>query len=399
MQSEPLSTDSPGSREPSYPAAEARRSKRRVALVSNLCPHYRKPLYELLAQRFELECFFFAESEEYQNPLMSSFELGRFTRVDLDRISVFGEPLLPGLARRLVRSRYDAVIMDLSGRLMVPYVYGVARVRSLPFVLWTGVWHHPTTVVHRATRRIAESLYRRSDAILVYGDHVRRALQTAGVANDRIFTAAQSVNGTVFEVDAEVSTSRELLYVGQLEPHKGIADLLSAFASVKDPDARLSLVGNGSLEPVVRRHASADPRVSLVGFVPQRALPDRYATARALVLPSVTTDKYRECWGLVVNEAMHAGLPVLATDAVGAAAHGLVQDGVTGRVVAEQNPHALGAAMTQLLADDQLVSELGRQARDRVSRYTYDGMADAFEAAVEHAIRGRFGVAPTSRPS
>ena len=219
------------------------------------------------------------------------------------------------------------------------------------------------------------------------------------MANDRIFTAAQSVNGTVFEVDAEVSTSRELLYVGQLEPHKGIADLLSAFASVRDPDARLSLVGNGSLEPVVRRHASADPRVSLVGFVPQRALPDRYATARALVLPSVTTDKYRECWGLVVNEAMHAGLPVLATDAVGAAAHGLVQDGVTGRVVAEQNPHALGAAMTQLLADDQLVSELGRQARDRVSRYTYDGMADAFEAAVEHAIRGRFGVAPTSRPS
>lgn len=364
--------------------------KRRIALVSNLVTHYRRPLFELLAQRFELDCFFFAESEPYVAPRTAGFDLerGHVSRTELRRMNLLGQPLLPGLARRLARKRYDAVIMGLTGRLMVPYAYAVARVRHVPFVLWTGVWSHPRTFFHRITRGAAESLYRRSDAVVVYGDHVRRALvAVGGVADEKIFTAAQSVDGRKFALHSNVVESRELLFVGRLEAEKGIDDLMGAFALLPDPSARLSIVGEGSLGSDVRRQASFDPRIRVVGDVPQHDLPDRYASARGLVLPSVTTPKDRECWGLVVNEAMHAGLPVIATTAVGAAAHGLVENGVTGLVVAEQSPKELGAAMGRLLADDALASELGRRARERVSLYTFEAMADAFEAAVEFGIR------------
>src|SRR5919197_5034851 len=133
--------------------------RRRVALISNLCPHYRQPLYDELARRMDLECFFFAETESYANPevdpLMPSSQgtstNGPFKRIQLKRINVLGQPLLPGLARRLAPDRYDAVISALSGRFMLPFVYTVARARRLPFILWTGVWHHPTTTIHRAT--------------------------------------------------------------------------------------------------------------------------------------------------------------------------------------------------------------------------------------------------------
>ena len=367
-----------------------RSSKRRIALVSNLSPHYRRPLYELLAQRFDLDCFFFLADEQDANPLTPAHETGRFRSIELRHMNLLGQPLLPGLARRLTRAHYDAVIMSLAGRLMVPYSYAVARARDIPFVLWTGVWYHPRTIFHRATRVTAESLYRRSDAIIVYGDHVRRALVAVGGVNDgKIFTAAQSVDARKFAVNTDVAQSRELLFVGNLEAHKGINDLLGAFALVTDPTARLSIVGKGSLGADVRLRASSDPRIEVVGYVSQDDLPALYTHARGFVLPSVTTPKYRECWGLVVNEAMHAGLPVIATDAVGAAAHGLVEDAVTGLVVSEQAPSELGGAMARLLADDALASKLGRQARERVSAYTFEAMADAFEAAVDFAIHRR----------
>lgn len=369
-----------------------RSPRRRVALITNLCPHYRRPLYEVLAQRFDLDCFFSAETEPYANPLVPAFDLGEFRRVELRRVSLFGESVLPGLATTVTRARYDAVVVSLTGRLMVPFGFAIARARGVPFVLWTGMWHHPRTLFHRATRGLVESVYRRSDAIVVYGDHVRRALLAAGgVDDEKIFTAAQSVDGRTFAIDIDVAKSNELLFVGHFEAHKGIDDLLAAFTHVSDPSARLSVVGNGSLEPDLQRQARIDPRINIVGYVPQRDLPEHFARARGLVLPSVTTSMHRECWGLVVNEAMHAGLPVIATDAVGAAAHGLVEDGHTGLVVKERDPTALGNAMSRLLADDILAADLGRQARDRVSGFTFEAMADAFEAAVEFGIRRREG--------
>ena len=364
--------------------------KRRVALVTNLSPHYRRLFFEVLAYRFDLECYVFAATEPYWNPLLPAHVAGDFRQIQLRRVTVLGEPVLPGLARRLTPGRYDAVIMSLTGRLMIPYVYALARARRLPFVLWTGLWDHPTTPFHRLSRRVAEALYRRSDAIIVYGDHVRRALVAVpGVEDDKIFTAGQAVDGSKFTVRSDPGRTRELLFVGRFEAQKGIDDLFAAFALVEDASARLSLIGNGSLEPQVRQRAALDPRLEIIGHVPQDELPARLARARALVLPSVTTEDFREPWGLVVNEAMHAGLPVIATDAVGAAAHGLVEDGVTGLVVPERDPETLGAAMARVLADDVFAGELGRKARERVSSYTFEAMADAFEAAVEYGIRRR----------
>jgi glycosyltransferase involved in cell wall biosynthesis len=370
-------------------------TKRRVALVENLCPHYRRPLFELLARRFELECFFFASTEPFWNPLLPTFEAGDFAQVDLPRRSLLGEPVMPGLARRLSRSRYDAVVMGLTGRFMLPYVFATARARRLPFVLWTGTWHHPHTAFHRATRRFTEGLYRRADAIVVYGDHVRRALLSVhGVDDAKIFTAGQAVEGSKFAGSGDPTRSRKLLFVGQFEERKGIADLLSAFALVEDDDVRLAFVGNGSLEGEIRRHAARDARIEIVGHVPQDGLAEQFAQARALVLPSITTNDFREPWGLVVNEAMHAGLPVVATDAVGAAAGGLVEQELTGFVVPERDPRALSSAMTRLLSDDALTATLAARARERVSRFSFDAMADAFEAAVEFGIRHR---EPTKR--
>ncbi len=362
------------------------RTRLRVALVSNLCPHYRRPLFEALAARVELECFFFAEAEPYWNPLLPAHTGGSFQQARLRRVTVLGEPLLPGIAARLTPARYDAVVVGLAGRLMVPFVFALARARGLPLVLWTGTWWHPQTPFHRITRPVVHAVYRRAGAIVVYGDHVRRALtRVRGVDDAKIFTAAQAVDGARFDVEAQPAASHELVFVGQLQPWKGVRELVSAFAGLERPSLHLSLVGNGPLEQELRDLARRDPRILFVGHVPQEGLPDILRRARCLVLPSTTTAAHREAWGLVVNEAMHAGLPVVASDAVGAAAHGLVADGQTGLVVPEGDVGALRLALARIADDDELVARMGRAARERVAGYTFASMVDAFVAAIEHA--------------
>jgi glycosyltransferase involved in cell wall biosynthesis len=89
---------------------------------------------------------------------------------------------------------------------------------------------------------------------------------------------------------------------------------------------------------------------------------------------------------LVVNEAMNAGLPVIATDAVGAAAGGLVVDGETGVIVPEKNADRLARAFDELAADEPKRRRMGKQAGEHVRAWHYGAAADAFEDALAAAL-------------
>jgi glycosyltransferase involved in cell wall biosynthesis len=366
--------------------------RRRIAFIDYFPPPYRKPLYEELARRLEADFYFYAdERERGWNRKIPLANEGDYRRVELRRFRPLDEAVMPGIAPRLRRSRYDAVIKSLNGKLMLPLVYVTARATGLPFVLWTGMWCHPTTRLHRFTVGLTEGVYRGAGAIVAYGDHVGRfLLETRGVEPEKVFVAGQAVEAGRFRsVEPSRNGQANVLFVGQFEQRKGIVDLIEAFQRVDAPGTRLQLVGNGSMEQQVEDLASRDHRVEILGFVSQAELPSRLASARCLVLPSVTTDLDREPWGLVVNEAMHAGVPVVTTDGVGAAAGGLVQDGRNGFVVPERDARSLAAAIRRLVVEPELAGRLGDQAREDVRRFDYPAMADAFEAAVEHAIAVR----------
>jgi glycosyltransferase involved in cell wall biosynthesis len=110
-----------------------------------------------------------------------------------------------------------------------------------------------------------------------------------------------------------------------------------------------------------------------------------YAGSDVLVVPSIPTRTFREPWGMVVNEAMHQGLPVIATDAVGAAAGGLVRDGRNGLVVPAGDPAALAGALRRLQGDPELRARLGAAAREDVAPYTQAAWADAMAQALSGA--------------
>ena len=240
------------------------------------CPHYRRPLFEELARRMEMDFYFFSDArDKWWNSRLPTIEDGDFRRIALRRYRIAGEPFMPALPLRLRPDRYDAVIKNLNGRLMLPSLYGAARLRRVPFVLWTGMWFHPQTAFHRLSRPVTEALYRDVPAIVVYGEHVKRVLlDVPGVDSEKIFVAGQAVDASRF---VHVQPSSEgppvVLFIGQFEERKGIDDLLAAFDKLTDPSVELRLIGNGSMEEQIRARINGHSRVTIVGHVPQDDLP------------------------------------------------------------------------------------------------------------------------------
>jgi glycosyltransferase involved in cell wall biosynthesis len=362
----------------------------RIAFIDYHPTHYRVRLYEELARRMEVDFYFFADERERtwnrKIPLPSD---GSYRRVELPRMRIGGHALMPTLPLRIKPDRYDAIVKSLNGRLMVPPLWAAARARGVPFVLWTGMWYHPVSRFHRLSRPLTEALYRDVGAIVTYGDHVKRFVEDVrGVDPDKIFVAGQAVVPERFTAVTPQYNGHvpEVLFVGQFEERKGLWDLFDAAELLQDLPFKLRIIGNGSLQDQVERRAATLPSVELLGYVSQADLPDQLARSRCLVLPSVTTDVDKEPWGLVLNEAMHAGLPVVATDAVGAAVGGLVSEGESGFVVPERNADALAGALRKLVADADLAQRMGARARADAEAFTYERMGEAFERAVRHAI-------------
>jgi len=157
---------------------------------------------------------------------------------------------------------------------------------------------------------------------------------------------------------------RDVAFVGQLVTRKAVDVLLTAFASVANefPDARLVLMGSGPEDDTLRTQAQrlgVSNRVKFTGAVSSSEIDARIAEARVLVLPSRF-----DGWGLVVNEALAAGVPVVVTDMCGAA--DLIQEEQDGIVVPVEDPAALATALRRILARDEEVRPDCGQWRARI---------------------------------
>ncbi len=344
----------------------------RVALVGNIPTHYRLPLWEGLAEVFDIDFFFTSRGDEKY--------WSKDHRPEVGQIRILPARPRGAFVRTLMKGHYDCIFCGLVGRLSLLEAWFAAQASGTPVILWSGLWAHPQTAFHRFSRPVLRYMYRNADAIIVYGPHVGEHIAAESGRRSGVYEAPNAIDNAAFRrpipVEEVASLRRRLqlppgpaaVFVGRLERGKGLDDLLRAYARTKAP-AALLIVGSGSLEDELKRLAerlAIQDRVFFTGYV---ANPDMVCYLEAtdfLVLPSVTTRDFKEPWGLVANEAMNRGRPVVASTAVGAVAGGLIIDRVTGLVFREGDEEALAAAMDELAADAELRSALGAQAERHV---------------------------------
>ncbi len=244
-------------------------------------------------------------------------------------------------------------------------------------------------------------LFPRISAFLYIGKENRDFYRHYGVPDDKLFFMPYAVDNHRFIASQKLSLRERskrrkalglgdadvaILYVGKLIPKKRPLELLQAYeritqSFIDQPKKKIFLffVGEGELRPLLEDYAR-DRRLSgvrFVGFKNQMELPQWYALADIFILPS----GIGETWGLVVNEAMCAGLPVLVSHLVGSAAD-LVRPGENGYLFRTGDVVDLARSLELVARDPLLRKKMGEQSLRIINEYSFSKDIQGLQSAV-----------------
>lgn len=246
-----------------------------------------------------------------------------------------------------------------------------------------------------ARKSALQWLYGQCTRLLYVGRRSHEHFRSLGCPEEKLIFAPYCVDTAAFQCGDEPraklrwgmrqelqikESETVLLFSGKLSARKG-PDLLLKALKALDRELRermvVLFVGSGAMEETLKTLATTSPlvRTHFAGFQNQTHLSPYYHAADLLVLPS----RHSETWGLVVNEALHHGVPCVVSEAVGCAPD-LVEPGSTGEISETGSAESLAAALKRAFA---LVGrlEIRSKCRERVSGYTVEKAAEGIARA------------------
>jgi glycosyltransferase involved in cell wall biosynthesis len=333
------------------------------------------------------------------------------TRQPFKRYTLFPETSWPRIRGREAVRRLHACLNEI--RPAVVCINGWSFGGAIAALIWCLSHQVPAIVMSESTaideRRYwwKEAIKRRivglCSAALVGGSRHRDYLMALGATSDQIFTGYDVIDNEHFRAGAEQARQSEEQQRARLElparyfmaccrfaPKKNLSRLIHAYARYRQHAGStawsLVIVGEGELRDdlvALRDQLELGASVQFAGPKGYHELPTYYGLASAFVHASTT-----EQWGLVVNEAMASGLPVLVSERCGCA-QDLVQPGVNGMLFDPYDIDALARAMRDVAADSCDRQAMRQASQEIVARWSPDhfakNLAKATEAALNHA--------------
>jgi glycosyltransferase involved in cell wall biosynthesis len=397
----------------------------RVACLVSHPIQYQAPLFRYLAAHpgIDLTVFFlsdlsihayrdsgFGVDVKWDVPLLDGYRYEFLPRVGSGSGLSFWRPWTFGLRARLRRGRFDA--LWIHGYAHRGCLAGIAAAKSLGMqVMLRGesiLLSETDDALKLGVKRIAmPALLRTIDGVLAIGRLNREYYIHYGVEPGRIFPMPYAVDNEFFRSAADrARPHREelradlglkpgravILFASKMQPHKRAADLLEAYAllspdGVAEPAAYLVFAGDGEERANLERRARELKwdSIRFIGFRNQSELPALYDLSDVFVLPSE-----HEPWGLVVNEAMNAGKPVVVSDRVGAGPD-LVEDGVSGFMYPVRDIASLADRLPRLIDSPEHRAAMGARALEKVARLDFaadrDGLLTALDSIVGKKAR------------
>jgi glycosyltransferase involved in cell wall biosynthesis len=356
---------------------------RRIVILTEIIAPYRIPVFNALAEHddIDLHVIFLAETDPTQ----------RQWNVHKEDIR-FSYEVLPSLRRRfrgrnfLINWGVSSALTNAAPNAILSGGYNYlaswassrwAERNHVPLYLWA----ESTAKNFRSGDRWTESLkirfIERCTGFVVPGAAARNYIESYGVPRHRIFTAPNAVDNHFFAQRSDSALRRAdfhrfdlglppryFLFAGRLVKEKGIFDLLEAYQTLPTSLKRevgLVYVGDGPARAALaRKTKDLAGSVVLAGFAQRDRLAQYYALASAFVFPT-----HADAWGLVVNEAMACGLPVICSDAAGCAVD-LVQNCGNGFVVPAYNVAKLCGAMSEVASSADLRVRMGKRSREHI---------------------------------
>lgn len=207
-----------------------------------------------------------------------------------------------------------------------------------------------------------------------------------GAREESMFLSALCADNDFFEnmlKDTKIEKAYDIMFSGRIVELKNPSFFAEVAARVKQRrgSCRVLIMGDGEeklKEEMFRGFTQAGVEYDYAGFIEHSKLPEFYSKAKILLLPTS-----RDCWGVVINEAMISGLPVITTDRTAAAGE-LVIDGKNGFVL-PMDAGLWAEKITALLDDQKLLDEFSRNAREMVREFNFRKASEGIIAAIKYA--------------
>jgi glycosyltransferase involved in cell wall biosynthesis len=387
--------------------------KLRIAFVNTHPIQYFAPLYAHLNQagEFAITALYlstfsvrgnldraFGQAVKWDIDLLSGYE-ARFVKgaSRRDEPAGFFSIIAPQIWREVTRGGFDALVVHGHTPAAALIAVAAARWAGLP-VFVRGETHLGLSrrLLKRVVRKpLMSAFYRSLSGVLAIGSANAAFYRAIGMPEERIFSMPYTVDNARFTEGSQLSVEQRkniraelgvynadpiVLYAAKLQVRKHPDDLLRAARLLQKREIRFHvvIVGSGEMATELVNLATrlGLENVHFHGFANQSALPQIYGATDVFVLPSEN-----EPWGLAVNEAMCAGLPVVASAEIGCAVD-LIRAGVNGQTFAARDVEGLANALLPILFDIETRRRMGAASRAIISRWSYTECTAGLRAAL-----------------
>jgi glycosyltransferase involved in cell wall biosynthesis len=360
----------------------------RLVILTEIISPYRIPLFNTLAREpgVDLHVIFLAETDPslrqwqvYKQEINFSYQVLSSWRKRIGRYNLL---LNFGVSAALKTAAPDVILCGGYNYLASWQSLSWARGRGVPFCLWSESNAQDMRHGYMPVELLKGEFLKGCSRFVVPGRSAREYLHAHKIEDSSIFTAPNAVDNDLFRKAAEAARRQAdrlraelglpeqyFLFAGRFVREKGVFDLLSAYAKLNGPTRErigLVYVGSGAARRELEQRAAAirPGMVTFAGFVQRDQLAAYYALAEALILPT-----YSDPWGLVVNEAMACGLPVVVSRVAGCAAD-LVRENWNGLLISAGDISSLTKSMETIAGNRELRASMGANSEQWISSFS-----------------------------
>ncbi|GEM_PF-625956 len=383
----------------------------RILLIHSDVRSYRVPIFQMLHDQYPTQFVFM-----YGGGLAKQFhESSQWNYINLKQCPMVGysSDFSPGLIKLLFKRMrsYDIIISSGLASFATHVSFLVAKILKKKFIVWSEDWVWPHVFVARIALPYIRFIVRHADACIAAGTKTRDFFLSLGVKPEKIFIAPNCAldlnqlplnekNLTALQHDINPNQKIIISYLGRIVRYKALDTLIEAFAKLEQErdDVLLLIAGDG---PFAHECKALINKLNLKNFYwPQynkltgtKAIEPifplllwqflRISDIVALPGRFILNDHVPcESWGLILNEALSLGKPIVSTTSV-AAAYDLIQNDKNGYQVKDDDPKALLNVLEKMTAQRAQLKHMGELSRAHFhTRFQYPSMYEGFRVAI-----------------
>lgn len=370
-----------------------------VAIVYRVVQSWRVPVFERLAEKYQLTVFYgcdFPGTKVVSKPRPHSFKSKKMFSIPIAIKREAGNmllPLSPGIFFDLVRGNPDVVVCEgASNFLNNLFVFAYCKIFDKPMIQWGlgEIKGKKVSAIRKALNSIIQPIERRADAIISYSTYGGLYYRSLGISEDKIFVAVNVVDTDkrIQEVKSYLSTSEcrndnkfRILFVGALEPNKRVDILIAAFSelSQKHSNIELHIVGTGSSIGDLK-HLCSD-----LGITSSVIFHGSISGALAPIACNMDVFVMPGLGGLAVSDMLCHGLPVFC--GIGDGCEADLIDGTNGMIIEQLDEVKIVDVLDELIKSPELLDNMKVNAAKTIDKYNIHTYVNSISQAIDYCVK------------